>query len=334
LICHAFSGDSHVGHHPDEPDLAGWWDDFVGPDLIFDTKKYFIICSNVIGGCMGSTGPASLNPKTNQPYNCSFPQVQIKDMVNAQKRLVDKLGIKQLLAVTGGSMGGFQTLQWAISYPDMIKSCIPIATTPRLSPQGIAFNFLGRQAILNDPNWNNGNYTAEKSPKQGLSLARAIGMITYLSDDSMREKFGRRLQNACDYEYRFDKEFQVESYLDHQGEKFIQRFDANTYMYLTKAIDYFDLEKAYGSLIRAFDSVKAKFLVMGFQSDWLYPIYQSKQIVTALQQCGKDVSYSEIESNYGHDAFLLEYDRMAPIISRFLENLINPPQTFSDGDFS
>jgi homoserine O-acetyltransferase len=321
LITHAFTGDSHVGHHSDEPNLPGWWDDFVGPNRPFNTEKYAVICSNVLGGCMGSTGPCCENPATGRAYGLEFPLITIRDMVNAQKLLIDALGIKELVAVVGGSMGGFQALQWGLSYPEMVKSVIPIATTSRLSPQGIAFNEVGRRAILNDPSWNNGNYTVDQPPNLGLKLARMIGHITYLSDESMREKFGRELRDAATYHYAFDPEFQVESYLNHQGDKFIRRFDANSYLYLTKAQDYFDVEREYGSLVEAFSRVKSKFLVMAFHTDWLYPIYQSKEIVRALQQAGKDVSYAEIDTSYGHDAFLLEYEKMAPIIASFIDSV-------------
>jgi homoserine O-acetyltransferase len=320
LICHALSGDSHVGTYPDEPDLPGWWQNYVGPGLVFDTNKYAIICSNVLGGCMGSTGPTSINPQTGKRYNLGFPIITIKDMVEAQKRLIDALGIKKLHAVVGGSMGGMQALQWSISYPDRVKLVMPIATTARLSPQAIAFNEVGRRAITNDPKWNRGNYSDTDGPNNGLALARMIGHITYLSDESMREKFGRNLQERESYCYDFTTEFCVESYLNYQGTKFTARFDANTYLYITKALDYFDLERAYGSLKDAFSNVTAKFLVMAFKSDWLYPIYQSKEIVKALQQAGKCVSYCEIDTNYGHDAFLLEYDKMAPMMINFLNN--------------
>ncbi len=323
LILHALSGDSHVGTYPDEPEIKGWWDGYIGPGLIFDTNKYCIICSNVLGGCMGSTGPTSINPKTGNPYRLDFPMITIKDMVKAQKRLIDNLGIKKIHAVCGGSMGGMQVLEWAINYPEMINCAIPIATTPRLSSQGIAFNEVGRRAIINDPNWNKGDYSIDNPPVQGLALARMIGHITYLSDDSMREKFGRILKDENGYKYKFTTEFEIESYLNHQGSSFTKRFDANTYLYMTKAIDYFDLEKSYGSIFEAFQKVKAKFLIMTFHSDWLYPIYQGKDMVFALQQAGKDVTYCEIDSNYGHDAFLLEYKDMAPILINFLNNVDN-----------
>ncbi len=320
LISHALTGDSHVGTYPDEPEIKGWWHEFLGPGLIFDTSKYFIICSNVLGGCMGSTGPASIDTETNKPFKLKFPLVTIKDMVHAQKILLDKLKIPTILAIIGGSMGGMQVLQWAISYPDMVKAVIPIATTSRLSPQGIALNEVGRRAIINDLQWDDGNYS-NAPPKKGLALARMIAHITYLSDESMRRKFGRNLSNHEQLQYGMAQEFEVESYLDHQGIKFTKRFDANSYIYLTKALDYFDLVTEYGSLFNAFKKTTSKFLVMAFKSDWLYPIYQSKEIVVALQQVGRDVSYCEIDSNYGHDAFLLEYDKMAPILIPFLEKI-------------
>lgn len=321
LISHALTGDSHVGTYPDEPNNKGWWHDFVGPGLIFDTSIYFIICSNVLGGCMGSTGPASIDYKTNKEYGLKFPLITIKDMVRAQKILLDELKIPKILAIIGGSMGGMQVLQWAISYPNMVKAVIPVATTSRLSPQGIALNEVGRRAIINDLKWNYGKYSKDAPPKKGLALARMIGHITYLSDESMRNRFGRNLINHKDLQYGMFQEFEVESYLDHQGSKFTKRFDANTYIYLTKSLDYFDLVKEYGSLYNAFKETKSKFLIMAFKSDWLYPIYQSKEMVVALQQAGKDVSYCEIDSNYGHDAFLLEYDKMAPIFIPFLEKI-------------
>lgn len=321
LITHALTGDSHVGTHPDEEELKGWWHDFLGPGLIFDTNKYFIICSNILGGCMGSTGPTSTNKETSKRFGTEFPLVSIRDMVNAQKRLIDSLEILCLHAVCGGSLGGMQVMQWAISYPNMVKAAIPIATTPRLSPQGIAFNEVGRRAIINDPAWNHGNYSADSFPSQGLALARMIAHITYLSDESMRNKFGRMLRNTDEYKYSFAPEFEVESYLNYQGNKFIKRFDANSYLYITKAVDYFDLEKSYGSLTKAFSETNAKFLIMGFSTDWLYPIYQSKTIVSALQKAGKDVSYCEIDTKFGHDAFLLEYEKMAPFLINFLQNI-------------
>jgi len=321
LICHALSGDAHAaGYHIPNDKKPGWWDGMIGPDKSFDTNKYCVICSNFLGSCNGTTGPSSINPKTNKPYGLTFPIITIKDMVNVQKILLDKLGIKKIFCVTGGSIGGMQVLEWAISYPDMVKLAIPIATTSSLSAQGIAFNEVGRQAIMMDPNWNNGNYyDSDKKPDKGLSLARMIGHITYLSDDIMDIKFARRLQNRSQLGFDFLTEFQVESYLHHQGSTFIKRFDANSYLYITKAMDYFDLAAEYGSLENAFANVQAAFLVISFSTDWLFPSSESKEIVRALRYCNKEVSYSEIQSLYGHDAFLLEFEKMKILIKSFFK---------------
>ena len=318
LICHALSGDAHVAgwHRGDK--YPGWWDGMVGPGRAFDTEKYFVISSNVIGGCKGSTGPSSINPVTGKPYGLEFPVVTIKDMVNAQKKLIDHLGVRQLLAVVGGSMGGMQVLQWAVSYKDLVKTAIPIATTAHLSPQGIAFNEVGRRAIMSDPDWNGGDYYGGRAPERGLALARMIGHITYLSDESMREKFGRELKNSERYGYDFSTEFQVESYLHHQGESFVKRFDANSYLYLTKAIDYFDLANGT-TLFDAFKGVKARFLVISISSDWLYPPYQSREIVMALTANEIDVTHVEIKSGYGHDAFLLETGQLTHVITNSMQ---------------
>jgi len=323
LICHALSGDAHVaGYHSPDERKPGWWDDCVGPGKAFDTDKYFVICSNVIGGCQGSTGPSSIDPKTGNPYGLSFPVVTIADMVNTQRHLLDHLGIDQLLTVVGGSMGGMQALQWTIAYPQQVRSAIPLATTACLSPQSIALNEVGRQAIYEDVHWNNGDYyDKESKPHAGLSLARMIGHITYLSDTSMHEKFGRRLQYAERYGYNFKTEFAVESYLKYHGHNFIRRFDANSYLYITKTQDYFDLANGYGSLAKRFENVTAKFLVVSFVSDWLFPSYQSKEIVSALMANGVDVTYCDIDSPYGHDAFLLEVDRLTDLMSDFLKNI-------------
>ncbi|MGC8864052.1 MAG: homoserine O-acetyltransferase MetX, partial [Armatimonadota bacterium] len=297
----------------------GWWDNMVGPGKAFDTTKYCVICSNVIGGCKGSTGPSSINPATGRPYGLSFPIVTISDMVNAQKHLIDHLGIKQLLCVVGGSMGGMQVLQWAVAYPDMVRLAIPIATTARLSAQAIAFDAVGRHAIMADPNFAGGDYYGKAIPSAGLAIARMIGHITYLSDRSMHAKFGRDLQDKTAPEYGFVTEFQVESYLNHQGDEFVKRFDANSYLYITKAMDYFDLSQPSGDLRKALSVVKAAFLVISFSSDWLFPSYMSKEIVTALRRNNVDVSYAEIQSDYGHDAFLLEVDTLSRLIINFLE---------------
>ncbi|MGQ9455789.1 MAG: homoserine O-acetyltransferase MetX [Armatimonadota bacterium] len=320
LILHALSGDAHVAgrHHPDDR-KPGWWDSMVGPGKAFDTNKYFVICSNVIGGCKGSTGPSSIDPATGKPYGLRFPIVTISDMVNAQKHLIDHLGIKQLLCVVGGSMGGMQALQWAVSYPDMVRLVIPIATTARLSAQAIAFNAVGRHAIMADPNFAGGDYYGKAIPSAGLRIARMIGHITYLSDRSMHRKFGRGLQDKTAPSYDFGTEFQVESYLNYQGDEFVKRFDANSYLYITKAMDYFDLSQPSGDLKKELSVVKAAFLVISFSSDWLFPPYMSKEIVTALRRNNVDVTYTEIQSDYGHDAFLLETETLTNLIVNFLE---------------
>jgi len=328
LICHAWSGDAHVAgrHSPDDP-KPGWWDDAVGPGKAFDTNRYFIVCSNVIGGCSGSTGPSSINPKTGRPYGLRFPIVTIADMVEAQRLLADHLGITQWLSVAGGSMGGMQALQWTVSYPQRVKSAIVLAATARLSPQTIALNEVPRQAIYADPNWNNGDYYGKTPPSAGLAVARMIGHITFLSDASMREKFGRRLSDGQNgYAWRLDPEFEVERYLSYRGQSFTKRFDANSFIYLSKAMDYFDLSYGLPSLADAFRHVTARFLVVSYTSDWLYPSWQSKELVRALLQNHIDATYVEIESNYGHDAFLLEIDRLAALTRDFLRRVEHSPQ--------
>jgi homoserine O-acetyltransferase/O-succinyltransferase len=322
LILHALSGDSHAaGRYAEDDPKTGWWDNVIGPGKAFDTEKYYVICSNVIGGCQGSTGPSSINPKTQRPYGLSFPIITVGDMVRAQTHLIDHLGIGRLLAVAGGSMGGMQALQWAVSHPDRVVASIPIATTAKHSPQQIAFNQVGRAAIMADPHFNNGDYYDGPIPRHGLALARMVGHITYLSDLSMHDKFGRRLRGKKTFGYDFTVDFEVESYLHYKGDAFVTRFDANSYLYITKAIDYFDLSLAAGSLIKAFESVTSKFLVISYKSDWLYPPYQSKEIVRALMAHGVDVTYCEIDSRYGHDAFLLDEGEMSKIIRNFLANV-------------
>ncbi|MHC4132865.1 MAG: homoserine O-acetyltransferase MetX [Planctomycetota bacterium] len=304
LVCHALSGDAHVaGRHCLNDKKPGWWDIMVGPGKGIDTNKYYVICSNFLGGCGGTTGPSSINPDTGKPYGLDFPIITIVDMVRVQKLLLDKLGIKRLLAVIGGSVGGMQVLQWAIEYPDFIRAAIPIATTTHLGAQSIAFDAVGRNAILADPNFAEGQYHEQEGPDMGLGIARMIGHITYLSEQGMREKFGRQLRSADDYVYDFNSEFAVETYLDYQGQSFVERFDANSYLYITRAADYFDLQKDYGSLKKAFQNVICRFLVISFMSDWLYPPEQSTAIVNALIANRKDVSYCDVASPYGHDAF-------------------------------
>ena len=321
LILHALSGDSHVAGYLSEEDARpGWWDTMVGPGKPIDTNTYFVICSNILGGCVGSTGPASINPETCDFYGLSFPMVTIGDMVRAQKHLVEHLGIKKLLSLVGGSVGGMQVLQWCADYPEMVGSAIPLATTGRHSAQAIAFNEVARQAIMADPAWNNGDYYNGPGPAHGLAVARMVGHVTYLSDDSMREKFGRRLHRDS-LSFNFDGDFEVESYLHHQGKKFVDRFDANALLYITKAADYFDIGRGGGNRLIKPELARVPFLVISFTSDWLYPTYQSKAIVAALKKNGSDVSFCEIESRWGHDAFLLPNERLHRLISGFLERI-------------
>lgn len=322
LIFHALSGDAHVaGYHTPEDQKPGWWDTMVGPGKPFDTTKYLVICCNVLGGCKGSTGPASIDPDTGEPYGLGFPVVTLSDMVDAQRRLVRHLGIERLLSVAGGSMGGMMSLDWAVRYPEATASAIPIASAARLSAQGIAFNEVGRQAIMADPNWQAGHYYGKDMPDAGLAVARMIGHITYLSDEQMHAKFGRRLQDRQSLGYDFQGEFQVESYLRYQGNAFVGRFDANTYLYVTKAIDYFDISTRGASLVDALSRVQAEFLVISFTSDWLYPSYQSKEIVQALRANGVQATYLEIPSTYGHDAFLLPNPQQEEAVAGFLANV-------------
>jgi homoserine O-acetyltransferase len=320
LILHAFSGDAHAAGYHEGDDKPGWWDIMIGPGKAFDTERYLVICSNVIGGCRGSTGPSSVSPETGRPYGLSFPVVTIRDMVEAQRHLIDHLGIERLLCVTGGSMGGMQALQWAISYPDRVALAIPIATTAHSSAQQVAFNEVGRKAIQSDPDWMQGDYYGKAIPHRGLALARMVAHITFLSDASMRQKFGRRLQDRAEYGFDFVTDFEVESYLRYKGDSFVKRFDANSYLYLTKAMDYFDLSQGNGSVRNAFAGVKSRFLVISFSSDWLYPSYQSKEIVSALHRNDVEVVYSELQTDAGHDAFLLESDALGRLISSFLQH--------------
>ena len=315
LVLHALSGDAHAAG------ANGWWESLIGPGKGLDTNKYFLICSNIIGGCQGSTGPSSINPKTGKPYGTDFPLVTIGDMVNAQVCLIDHLGIEKLLSVIGGSMGGMQVLQWMVSHPKRIRSAIPIATTLKHTPQQIAFNEVGRQAIMADPNWKKGHYYGSKVPAKGLAVARMIGHITYMSDSSMAEKFGRRLKEDKE-PFKFGAEFEVEGYLHYRGDNFVKRFDANSYLYITKAIDYFNILNGK-KLADVFRGLKAKVLVLAFKSDWLYPAYQSQEIVKACKLAGVDATYCEINSTYGHDAFLLETGQETQLIKHFLNTASN-----------
>ncbi|MCX5682326.1 MAG: homoserine O-acetyltransferase [Planctomycetota bacterium] len=321
LIVHALSGDAHAaGWNSPEDRKPGWWDIFIGPGKPFDTAKYFVISSNILGGCKGSTGPSSTNPATGRPYGLAFPMVTIPDLVRAQKALVEHLGIRRLLSVSGGSMGGFQVLEWAARYPECVASAIPIATCARLSAQGIALNEVARQAIMADPNWRGGDYYGHDPPAAGLAIARMIGHITYLSDQQMHAKFGRRLQDRKELGFDFKTEFQVESYLRYQGDSFVRRFDANSYLYITKTMDYFDMHGPSGSLLDAFEGIQAEFLVISISSDWLYPTYQSKEIVKALKANGVPTTFMELQSAYGHDAFLLPSGQLEGAITGFLAN--------------
>ncbi|MBV8817958.1 MAG: homoserine O-acetyltransferase, partial [Acidobacteriaceae bacterium] len=306
LVTHAFSGDAHAAGVSKGDGANGWWENMIGPSKAFDTDRYFVFCANVLGGCRGTTGPGSIDPETGCQYAMTLPVITIADMVRLQKMLVDHLGIERLLSVAGGSMGAMQALEWAVSYPDSVASAIPIAGTARHSAQQIAFNEVGRQAIMADPDWHDGNYYGRSRPARGLAVARMVGHITYMSDHSMREKFGRRLRDQ--------DMFEVESYLRYRGSQFVDRFDANSYLYITKAMDYFDLTNGNLTLARAFGKAKARFLVISFTSDWLYPSYQSVEVVRALRSRNCDVAYCELPSNYGHDAFLVEVGEQTELV--------------------
>jgi len=326
LVLHAFSGDAHAAGISPETGKPGWWDNMIGPGKAFDTNQYFVICSNVLGGCRGTTGPSSINPETGCPYGMSFPVITIGDMVRLQKMLIDRLEIERLLTVTGGSMGGMQALEWAVAYPDRVVSAIPIACTTRHSAQQIAFNEVGRQAIVADPDWNGGNYYDRQPPARGLAVARMVGHITYMSDGSMREKFGRRLRGKENFGFAFDVDFEVESYLRYRGSQFVNRFDANSYLYITKAMDYFDLTNGHGSLTAALEPARARFLVISFSSDWLYPSYQSQEIVRALRSRNCDVAYVELQSDYGHDSFLVDVSEQTELVRGFLASTFEKAQ--------
>jgi len=316
LVEHAWTGSAHLAGKLHENDTKpGWWDAIVGPGRLLDTDRFFVICSNVIGSCFGSTGPASINPKTGKRYNLSFPVITVRDMVRAQKLLIDSLGIRRLLSVMGGSMGGMQVLEWATQHPGSIASAIVLATTPRPSPLAISMNAIARWAIFNDPTWRKGEYN--HSPKDGLALARGIGHITFLSDESMSAKFGRRF-SARDGQFDFFGQFEVERYLNYNGYSFVDRFDANSFLYLAKALDLYDVAWGYESLSEAFNQVQAPMQFFAFTSDWLYPPYQTEEMVTCLRELGKPVDYHLITSSYGHDAFLLEHETFAPLVAEFI----------------
>ena len=322
LLLHALSGDSHAaGRYRLDDRKPGWWDEMVGPGRPFDTERYCIICSNVLGGCQGSTGPASRDPATGRPYGARFPLITIGDMVQAQARLIDALGIERLLAVAGGSMGGFQALEWATNHPERVGGTLLLASAARSATQTIAWNSIGRRAIMSDPRWRDGDYYEHDSPADGLAVARMIGHITYLSEASLEDKFGRRLQRGGERAFTLEPEFAVESYLDYQGTSFNSRFDANSYLYITKAMDYWDLPGRYGSLDAALARAQSAFLLLSFSSDWLYPTSESQVIARALRRLGRQVEHLELPSKAGHDAFLVDYAAQEQPISDFLARL-------------
>jgi homoserine O-acetyltransferase len=341
VICHALSGDHHcAGIHALTDPKPGWWNNFIGPGKAVDTNRFFVLCANVLGGCQGSSGPLSIDPATDRPFGLTFPFVTIRDMVRAQKLLCDHLGLSSLYAVIGGSMGGMLVLQWGIEYPSFVRRLIPLATTARESAQAIAFNEVGRQAIMQDPEWHHGEYAKGGGPHVGLAIARMMAHITYLSDESLDLKFGRRKTAGAatpasrkpgaeggapsppaagtSAAYTFDVQFEVESYLRHQGASFINRFDANSYLYITRALDHFDLTASHGSLEQAFAPVEAETLSVAFTSDWLFPPAQNREIVLALLRAGKRASYAELATNLGHDSFLLESEELYGLVRSFL----------------
>ncbi|WP_305044033.1 homoserine O-acetyltransferase MetX [Geoalkalibacter sp.] len=321
LVCHAWTGDAHAaGRNHSEDRKPGWWDDMIGPGKVLDTERYFVLCSNVIGSCKGSTGPTSLNPRTGRPYRLSFPVVMVRDMVRAQKLLVDHLGLPSLLSVIGGSMGAMQAVEWSILYPEQVRSIIPIAGTARTSPLAIALNAVARQAIFNDPLWKKGNYRPEHPPTDGLALARAIGHISFLSDTSMQMKFGRRF-SARDGQFDFFGKFEIERYLEYNGYNFPARFDTNSFLYLAKALDLYDTAWNFDSLEEALARMQCPSLWFAFTSDWLYPPYQTEEAVRCLEKLGKPVRYHLIDSDYGHDSFLVEPEKFTHLIRDFLTKL-------------
>ncbi len=345
VVCHALSGDAHAAGWSSEANAPsardgigaeergiqargglGWWDGMIGPGKAFDTDRYFVVCTNAIGGCRGSTGPSSTNPTTGRPYGLDFPVITVGDMVRADRMFLRQLGINKILAIAGGSLGGMRALEWSVAYPDEVCACLPIASTAHLGSQGVAWNAIARNAILADPDWQGGKYYGTgRVPHAGIGIARMVGHITYLSDQSMAEKFGRRLQDRTDYSFSLhEADFAVESYLRHQAQTFAARFDANSYLYLSRALTYFDLARTYGgSLERAFANVQARYLIISFSSDWLYPPRDSHEIQRALLANGKHVEYHNLETTYGHDSFLLNEAEQVPIISGFLERTYN-----------
>jgi homoserine O-acetyltransferase len=321
LVCHAWTRDAHAaGKHSEEDRKPGWWDDMIGPGKVLDTERYFVVCSNVIGSCKGSTGPTSLNPRSGKPYNLSFPVIMARDMVRAQKLLVDHLGLPSLLTVIGGSMGAMQALEWGIHYPEIVRSVIPIAGTGRTSPMAIALNALARQAIYNDPLWKKGNYKPEHPPADGLALARAIGHISFLSDTSMQLKFARKF-SARDGLFDFFGQYEIERYLEYNGKNFVERFDTNSFLYLAKVLDLYDVAWNFDSREEALARLTCPSLWFAFTSDWLYPPYQTEECVQILQKLGLPAEYHLIDSDYGHDSFLVEPEKFTPYVTDFLNHL-------------
>ncbi len=323
LVCHALSGDQHAaGYYSMEDRKPGWWDNMIGPGKPLDTKRFYVVCVNVLGSCKGSTGPASTNPATGEPYGLDFPIVTVKDWVASQVRLMDRLGIEKWQAIVGGSLGGMQAMQWAIDFPERLDSALIIAATPKLSAQNIAFNEVARQAIMTDPEFNGGRFYGQSKPRRGLALARMIGHITYLSEDAMRNKFGRDLRKGRPLSYGFDVDFEVESYLRHQGRRFVDRFDANSYLYLTKVLDYFDPAAEHdGDLAEAFRSSRNRFLVIAFSSDWRFSSERSREITRALYANNLEVTFAEIEAPQGHDAFLLRIGQYHDMVTTYMDRL-------------
>ncbi|HTZ79145.1 MAG TPA: homoserine O-acetyltransferase [Stellaceae bacterium] len=321
LICHALTGDQYPAEPHPVTGKPGWWSTLAGPGKVLDTDRYFLIATNVLGGCMGSSGPKETDPATGKPWGLSFPVITIADMVRAQKRLIDHLGIETLFAVIGGSMGGMQVLEWAASHPERVFAAVPIATAARHSAQNIAFHEVGRQAIMADPDWCQGNYLAQgRNPARGLAVARMAAHITYLSEPALHRKFGRQLRNREAVTYGFDADFEVESYLRHQGSSFVDRFDANSYLYITRACDYFDLAAEHGgALANAFRGTRTRFCVISFTSDWLYPTSENRAIVHALNAAAANVSFVEVETDKGHDAFLLDEPEFFATLRGFLD---------------
>jgi homoserine O-acetyltransferase len=321
LVCHALSGDHHcAGWHSPADRKPGWWNNLIGPGKAVDTRRFYVVCANVLGGCQGSTGPSSIDPDTGRAYGIRFPFVTVRDMVRAQKLLLEHLGVAELHGVIGGSMGGMQALLFAIEFPGFTRRVLAMATTGRESAQAIAFNEVGRQAIMQDPAWNRGEYPKDGGPRVGLAIARMMAHITYVSDASMDRKFGRRKKDTANSDaYTFDQQFEVEGYLRHQGQSFINRFDANSYLYITRAIDQFDLVHAHGSLEAAFAPAEAETLIVGFASDWLFPPEQNRALALALLRAGKRASYAELATDLGHDSFLLESEELYQLVRGFLE---------------